>query len=171
MRNGYRGASLNFKIDSQVEQFNFNLKHTHLSFKLSWTANENLAAIERTEIYLNDGRLIKNVFIVSAKLAYYYEYESYYAEPDFRADVVVPVINICEYFDFTLEDVICVIANNNPQPAKFDLDFRKSFINGNNLDSQKSIRKNIFFRIEKWVQYPTYNEETDFLYHKDFHKG
>jgi hypothetical protein len=164
MRRGYRNPTQKLGIQSEVEQFNFSLKDTHLIVDFDWISDEKLAAIERVNIYLRNGVVIKNIFIVNAKLAYYYEPDWYYQE-HIKSDPPTPEKNIFERFKFNKNDVLSIVTDNNPIPAKFDIWYKLALFKYNPLDSKKSIEKNIFVEIKKWTTLPHLGE-ADVIYQK-----
>ena len=162
IRKGYRNPKADFSIDSDVEQFNFSLSHTHLEIYFDWLDSEKMASVERANFYLEDGRVLKNVFIVAKKLIYYYEKEWYY-NGDIRDDAPVPEANILKRFSFKAEDVLLIESDNTPQPASIDWAYLFAFFKPNRLDSTKSIEKNIFIKIAYWDQLPV---SSDLIYRR-----
>ncbi|HEY0030788.1 MAG TPA: hypothetical protein VGC65_08525 [Bacteroidia bacterium] len=158
MRKGYRNSDNDFNIESEVEQFNFNKNHIHLKVNIDWTIKDKLAPVERVDFYLKDKRLIKNIFMVNGELAYYYEFDEYYPE-DPREEPPVPSKNICKKFEFEIDDILLIRANNEPTKPLFDLGhiIRIDWLflhKPNPLDTKKSIEQNIFVQIEQWSDLP-----------------
>lgn len=169
MRKGYRNCNNHFGIDSNIEQFGFSLLDTHLKADFLKQIKSTLAPIERVYFYLDDGTLLKNIFIVAGELVYYYEKDWYYEAEDPRAEVPSPKETIFERFEFKKEDVVLIRAENNPKPASLDFGYwiRIDWFFGvkpNRLDTKKSIEKNIFIQKCSWDILPEPSEED--LYRK-----
>lgn len=145
MIRGYRNPSKNFGIESDIEQFNFCLSDAYLLVQINWEDKSKLAPIERVQIFLKDKRCLKNVFFVNGQLAYYYQKEWYYTD-DVREEVPKPPENIMSRFCFSVNDILLIISDNNPKPAKFDIAYWFSLFKYNQLDSKKSIENNIFLK-------------------------
>jgi len=165
MRLGYRNPDKNFNIESNVGHVNFSIDDVHLAVSFNWSS-EDLAPVERVNIFLSNGILLRNVFIVAGKLAYYYEKSWYYNE-HIKADYPpAPSVNIFSRFNFTSNDVIAIVADNSPKPAKIDLWYKLALYKYNPLDSRKSIEKNVFVKEERWTKLPKPND-VDVIYHKE----
>ena len=169
IRKGYRNCTKKFSIDSNTKQFSFSLSDTFLRVDFFNSVKSELAPIERVNIYLKNGRLLKNIFIINGELAYYYEKEWYYQGFILDEDVPKPIKNIFDRFNFVKEDVLVIRADNNPKPASFNwghwITIDRLFgVKPNPLDTRKSIEKNIFIKIEKWETLP--NSSSDILYSK-----
>jgi len=155
MRQGYRNPDANFEIASDVEQFNFKLSDTRLLADIKWTISEKLAPVERTNFYLKDERVLINIFIVNSSLLYYFERDWYYKIiHDIRESPHSPQVHLFDRFNFSISDIVLIRADNNPQPAKFDIAYKLALFKYNRLDSRKSIEKNIFIKQDSWTALP-----------------
>jgi hypothetical protein len=164
---GYRSCNNNFDIDSDVKQFDFSLISMRLKIDFF---KEHLAPIERVDLYLKDGRLFENVFIVDSRYAVYYE-RSWYYLGDPRSEAPLPEENVFERFDFCKEDVILIRSNNHLKKIYFDLGFllRIDWLFGvkpNRHDTKKSIELNIFVNEKEWKVLPERND-MNVLYSSD----
>jgi hypothetical protein len=162
MRKGYRDSDENFNINSEVDQFNFKLKHNHLKVDIDWDISP-LASIERINIYLSDYRVFQNIFVVNESLWYYYEKDWYYDNKDIREEVPVPKENVLKHFNFRVEDILLIEANNVPQPAEFDFFYWLAPFKPNILDSKKSIELNILVKENVWQELPKNNSNIIYL--------
>jgi len=163
MRTGYLNATKKFHIDSEIEQFNFSLTHTHLEVVIEWTIDEELAPVERANIYLENGILLKNIFIVNSSLLYYYESSWYYDYLDIRENSQVPKLNLLQRFNFSVNDILIVEADNTPKPV---YSFAEKILRiitpfpPKPLDSKGSIERNIFVNELNWQKLPQENHDT-----------
>jgi hypothetical protein len=163
-RKGYRSCNNNFDIDSDVEQFDFST----ISMKLKIDFfKEQLAPIERVDLYLKDRRVLKNVFIVDSTYAVYYE-KCWYYLGDPRSKPPLPQENIFERFDFCEEDVVLILSNNRLKKNYFDLGYLLRIdwffgVKPNRYDTKKSIELNIFIKEKRWKFLPEISK-VDILY-------
>ena len=156
-------------IDSNYHQFDFDLSTEYLKVDLFRDKRVNLASIERVNVYLNDGRLLKHVFIVAGKLFYYYEKGNFVAIAN-PHDLVLapPKENICSRFQFTEDKIVLVQADNNPKPAKLGIGWwiRIDWLFGirpNPLDAAKSIEQNETIEITNWNHLPPRSKDDLFI--------
>lgn len=159
-RKGYRNCTEEFGIDSYFGQFNFDKSHKFLKVKLCIPFLVELAPIERVNIYLKDHYCLQNVFIVDKNLFYYYQASWYYNyNSDPREEAPIPPHNICDEFNFNIEDILIIEASNNPLPAKWDICYLLMPFKPDRLDTKKSIEKNIFIKELRWNKLPDYNAD------------
>ncbi len=147
---GYRNADKNFRIDSQVEQFNFKLTDDYLSVDFI-CSDYVFNPIDRVDLYLKDKRVLRNCFIVGGKLIYYYEKSWYYHRNDPRESVPDPPCNICQRFEFTSDDVEAIALNNDLVKPVLDWSywFQIDWLFGlkpNEYDTRRGIEENIFIK-------------------------
>jgi hypothetical protein len=165
IRRGYRNANREFEIDSKINQFNFNKEHIHLKIDLKWTIEDELAPVERVNIFLSSGIVINKIFVVDTNLFYYYEKRNYFPNIDYRSEVPVPKDNLLEYFEFSIDDIVCIKGNNMPKPAKCDFIYYFKLYDYDRLDTNRSIDKNIFYEVKRWQKLPSFLNHDDILYY------
>ena len=127
------------------------LEHLDLGLILK----KEIQSIEKVDIYLSDGRLIQNIFLLYKKLGYYDDYNPY--EPYLKVYPPTPEKDIYEFCDFKKEDILLIRINNELKyQYKKKLDEK---IFGLRECSKRQFEENNFvLNIRKWDNLPLISE-------------